>query len=353
MRRWTAAAIFLLAACAPKPVEFPVGMYAVSTPAQAEALKSLGFNALQSYQSEPKDVAALASAARQNGQLLLISPDGAMKAGAHAGDFPGAVWYIQDEPDVSRVTPAQLSAHDRRVKAWAPRNLTAFVVGDARKAKDYPGTADVLMEDWYPVPHLPLESSGDMVKRAADAAGGRRVWAVLQAFDWRLSPQHDPSKPRIGRFPTADEIRFMSYDAVLNGAQGVWYFALEPADTFNLQHAPELLKRVADAARQMSALAPVFARGRDIAPPFAPYPGAPAARAWTYHGRDYVILAARPTGHALKCPPELLASRWRPLFENRRDPRDLLFFWHGDYYLNEHRVLVLESRLSPRRLLGL
>lgn len=345
MRRWAAAAVLLAAACAPKPAEFPVGMYALASADQGAALKRLGFNAVQSYAGDAKTAAAFCAAARKNGQLLLISADPLMTAGARAGDCPGAVWYVQDEPDVSGVTPAQLAAHERRVKAWAPRALTAFVVGDARKAGDYPGTSDVLMEDWYPVPHLPLESSGDMVRRAAAAAGGRRVWAVLQAFDWRLSPQHDPSKPRIGRFPTSDEIRFLSYDAVFNGAQGVWYFALEPGEGFDLLRAPGLLLRVARSAYEMSALAPVFARGTPISPPYPPAPDAPEVRAWRYHGRDYALLEVRKLGKYKRVPEVMLSPHWRPLFSKRRDPRDSLLEHDGVWYLGPYEVLVLESRL--------
>ncbi len=321
-------------------------MYALASADQAAELKRLGFNAVQSYTADPKSAAAFFAAARKNGQLLLISPDPLMTAGARAKDFPGAVWYIQDEPDVSGVTPGELAAHDRRVKAWAPKALTAFVVGDARKAGDYPGTADVLMEDWYPVPHLPLESSGDMVRRAAAAAGGRRVWAVLQAFDWRLSPQHDPNKPRIGRFPTAEEIRFLSYDAVFNGAQGLWYFALEPGEGFDLLRAPGLLLRVVRTAYEMSALAPVFARGAPEPPPYPPSPDAPEVRAWRYHGRDYAVLEVRHLGKYKRVPEAMLSPRWRPLFVPRRDPRDVLLEHEGGWYLGPYEVLVLESRLG-------
>lgn len=140
------------------------------------------------------------------------------------------------------------------------------------------------------------------------------------------------------------EIRFRSYDAVLGGARGVRYLACAPA--------PEIPADVAGPARELRALAPVFARGRSIAPPFAAAPGGPAARAWTYRGRDYVVLAARRAGTDVLFPPELLAPEWRPLFENRRDPRELLRRFGASWYLRAHRVLVLESRLRPGRLLG-
>jgi len=348
-----AAAVSVFAAArAPRPEEFPVGFFGVSAPADARALAEQGFDAVQSYAGDAASVALLARAARANGQLLLASADAPMAAGARAADFPGTVWYLADEPDVHGTTVAELAARERAVKAWAPQARTAFVVGDGRRAADFPGVADALMVDWYPVPHLALESAGDMVRLTAAAAGGRKVWAVLQAMDWRDFPQRDPKKKRIGRFPTADEIRFMSYDAVLNGAQGVWYFTYSTATGVDLGQRPEQMAAVADAARELRALAPVFARGREIAPPFAARPAGPAARAWTYRGRDYVVLAARRTGSDVLFPSEMLAAGWRPLFESRRDPRDLLRRFGASYYLRAHQVLVLESRLSPERLFG-
>jgi hypothetical protein len=51
-------------------------------------------------------------------------------------------------------------------------------------------------------------------------------------------------------------------------------------------------------------------------------------------------------------PGEALEAAWRPLFEARRDPRELLTKYEDAYYLKPYQVLVLESRLRPSRLLG-
>ncbi len=346
-------AVLLAAACGPAPAEFPVGFFGVDAPADARALAAEGFDAIQSYQTEPGRVSALAAEARRRGQLLLVAPHEVEQSARAAREFPGVFWYLQDEPDVSGVSRDQLAGLERRVRAWSPEAKTAFVVGDGRKAKDYPGVADAIMVDWYPVPHLPLESAGDHVRLTAEAAGGRKVWAVLQAMDWRNFPQRDPKKKRIGRFPDAAEIRFMSYDAVLNGASGVWYFTYSTATGSNLSQTPELLFAVSGTARELRAMAPIFARGRPIVLPFEIDPDGVRGRAWTYRGRDYVVLINRRKGVDMKVPEEMLAPRWRPLFEARRDPRELLRPIDGAYYLRQHQVLVLESRLRPRRLIGL
>lgn len=352
MRRIGGLAVLLAAACAPAPAEFPVGFYGVNSPADARALAAEGFDAIQSYRTDPGGVAELGAAARREGQFLLVSPNEVEASTRAGGEFPGVVWYIQDEPDVNGVSRERLAELDRKARAWAPGARTAFVVGDGDKAKDYPGVADVLMVDWYPVPHLPLESAGDHVRRTVEAAGGRKVWAVLQAMDWRNFPQRGAKGSRVGRFPDAAEIRFMSYDAVLNGASGVWYFTYSTPDGSNLSRTPELLFAVSGTARELRAMAPVFARGRPIELPFAVEPDGVQGRAWTYRGRDYVLLVNRRKGADVRVPEEMLAPTWRPLFEARRDPRELLRPVEGAYYLRQHRVLVLESRLRAARLLG-
>lgn len=339
-------------ACGSLSAEFPVGFFGVDTPEDARVLKEEGFDAVQSYQSAPERVLALAAETRRLGQTLLISPYKVAASTYAPREFRGSVWYLQDEPDVHGVTRDQLAVLDKKVHDWSATAKTAFVVGDGRKAGNYPDVADVIMVDWYPVPHLPLESAGDNVRLTAQAAGGRRVWAVLQAMDWRDFDQRDPKKKRIGRFPDAAEIRFMSYDAVVNGAQGIWYFAYSTAPGSNLSQTPELLLAVSLAARELRAMAPIFARGRPTPLPFDPPTKGWMARGWTYRGRDYLVLLNRTNDRQWKVPDEVLRPKWRPLFAPRRDPRDLLKIHQHSYYLRPYQVLVLESAFNPMRLLG-
>ena len=194
-------------------------------------------------------------------------------------------------------------------------------VGEAREA---PGAAGVLLVEWKPAPE-PLESAGDRVS----AQGGRKVWAVLR--DAPRSPKTPPA--------SQEAIRFVSYDAVLNGAAALWY-------------SPALSTAAAGSIVEMRDMAPIFGRGRAIPLPFAPPTDGWAARAWTYHGRDYLVLINRTKDRQWKVPDAALARTWRPLFEARREPRELLKSYKDAYYLKPYQVLVLESRLRPRRLLG-
>lgn len=341
------------AACAqPRLPEFPIGMYGVEDSRQIGRLREAGFDCFQSYSESSGTLHALARGARKAGMRILAHPHGLIAAGSAPKDWPLAAWYLQDEPDVTRTPPTELESLDEKVRRWSPGVPTAFVVGQGSAVARYAGAGDVVMVDWYPVPHLPLESVGEQVGLAVAGARGKPVWAVLQAMDWRGYPQRNATKARIGRFPNQTELRFMSYDAVFAGARGLWYFTDTMPGGKPLGDRPELWSSVAAVAREMRAMSSVFARGRPIPLPFEPPASALAARSWTYRGRDYLVLINRAKGVSVKVPAAALEKSWRPLFATRRDPRDLLREYNGAYYLNPYQVMVLESRLRPKRLLG-
>ena len=202
------------------------------------------------------------------------------------------------------------------------------------------------MVDWYPVPHLKLDSVADQADAAVRALpAGKPLWMVLQAFDWMEEPQRDPSKPRIGRFPTHAEIRLMSYLSILHGAKGLFYFRLQRSGGGTLLDEPELWQAVSRVTRELKSLQPILEGGAAVPLPFPPNPDSVEARAWRYRGRTYVIVLNRKDDISQRIPEELLNPRWRPLFEPRRDPKDLLPKVGDAWYLPPHRVLVFESRL--------
>jgi hypothetical protein len=343
MKRTLLVVLLCASACAKSgPPDFPVGLFGVDTPADADAAKDAGFNAFQSYATSPAQLTALAA----RGMSMLVSPRDLISSTASVKGWPLAAWYLQDEPDVAGTPPAELAAFEARVRAWSPGTPTAFVVGIGTAAATYAQTGDALMVDWYPVPHLPLQSVGEQVRAVVSVAKGRPVWAVLQSMDWRDFAQHNPKKPRIGRFPDRAEMRFMAYDAVLSGARGIWFFTWRPVPGRTLADRPAEWFAVSDVAREMAAMAPIFARGRLKPLPFENDEDGPTARCWAYHGRDYLVLANARRDVLMKVPSAALEAKWRPLFEARRDPRELLESRFGASYLRPYQILVLESRLQ-------
>lgn len=267
-----------------------------------------------------------------------------------ARDWPIDAWYLCGEPDVAKLPRAALQAMSDRTRAWDPDRPQTFDIGEGAPAKVYGGVGDILLMDWYPVPHLPLDSVADQVDLAMRGLPkGKPLWMIIQAYDW-ADEVIDPKKRKGLRFPSHAEIRFMSYLSVLHGARGLFYFAL-PKLGKTLFDYPELWQAVAGTAREMKAMQPIFERGRRIAPPFSGEASGLETGAWRYRGRDYVVILNRKFSAKLTVPDELLRGDWRPLFESRRDPKELLERAGAQWRLGPSRVLVLEGSLRLRDMI--
>ena len=335
--------LLALSACARAPKTFfPIGLFAVRRPASLSLIKEAGFDAFQVYERDTPTLEAMAKEAGPLGLRMLAHPFDLMQAGKPAPRWSMAAWYLQDEPDVVRMDPKYLAELRAKVKAWDPAAPTAFVVGDGHAAARFADGGDILMVDWYPVPHLPLESVGEHVRLTVEAAKGRPVWAVLQAYDWGWEPPRDPKKPPVTRFPTQDEIRYMSYLSLAEGARGLWYFALEPGNGIVLSDRTELWLRLTAVSRELAQLRPVFEDGEAL----GPTPGLPpgmVGRTWRHGGRLYHVLVN--TQHAYReVPARFAADSVRPLFEQHRRLDDILIGEPGKLYLPFGHALVLEER---------
>ncbi|MDD2806242.1 MAG: hypothetical protein PHV33_11855 [Elusimicrobiales bacterium] len=300
--------------------EFPLGFYGIGAPAELAALKQAGFNSFHTYAQDPARLAELAAEAKKQGLKMLAYPDrviGSSYEGA-ARRWPVLGWYLFDEPEVKKLPLASLQALDKRVKDWNPRARTVFVMGEGVAAFTYAGVADALMVDWYPVPHLRLESVGEQVGMVAAGAAiqdpvrkNKPVWAVLQAFDWINYPQR--RSPRVGGFPTFDQVRYMTWLAVARGASGVFYFTYNGSDGIPLPARPERWDIYGRMAAELNGFRKVLEKGKPGVAP-AGLPEGFAARALRQGGRDYLILL-NPTAAPL---PLEAVKGWRPLFELSR-----------------------------------
>lgn len=326
---------------------FPIGIYGVNEPQYIQELYPHGFDSLHTYSSDPKILASLAKEARRYGMWMVVAPEEAQKKTVfETRNWPIDAWYLQDEPDVYKTPPAVLENVSKKTRQWDPKRLQTFVIGQGAPAEKYGHIADILMLDWYPVPHLPLDSVAEQVDLARKfMPKDKPLWMVLQAMDWRDFPQVDPKKPRIGRFPNHAEIRFMSYLAIAHGARGLFYFTFEKSGGLTLFDYPEQWQAVVRVVREIKALQPVLEKGKPIDLSFEFEEPGLEAKVWRYRGRDYVIVLNRKKDRDALFPKELLDFHWRPLFEVRRDPRDLLKKSGDSWYLPPYQVMVFESRL--------
>ncbi len=149
-------------------------------------------------------------------------------------DHPGlGAWKGDDEPEWGKRPLPPLVRAYRVIKEVDPNHPVVIIHaprGTPESLRRYNVTGDILGMDIYPIGYPPGTHSeltnktislvGDHTRIIMEAAGGKMpVWMVLQ-ISW--SGVLKPGKTL--RFPTFPEERFMTYEAIINGARGLIYF---------------------------------------------------------------------------------------------------------------------------------
>ena len=141
-------------------------------------------------------------------------------------DHPALLgWYISDEPNGNIITPEQLEEIYRTVKENDPWHPVSIVfMAPFMSSKKYADALDIVMADPYPIPNLPVTIVGETAGQLKTEFKGKRpFWIVPQAFGggelW-------------SREPTIQEIRSMTWQAIINGATGIQYFVRQGLNYF-------------------------------------------------------------------------------------------------------------------------
>lgn len=316
----TLASVLLACSAAAYAGEFPLCMYGVNDPKDVPTVKQAGFSCFQTYRQEPELLEKLAAAARQEGMKTLFYPRRILEDKTfteQARTWPVLAWYLVDEPDVAGWSRERVAQSHQAAKQAFPNHPTALVVGQGKTAVPFYDLSDVFMVDWYPVPHLPLTSLGDQVALAkAEIQKTDRpdkpLWAVVQLFDWKEYKQYRPDDDRIGRFPTQEELRFMSYDAIMNGATGLFYFIFTTNGKPLPSAAPEYWARLTPVSAELASLRPVLEGGKLVKNPVSKA-GVLELKTWKYDGDKYTLVL-NPTDISQPVPKKLLKKKYRPLF---------------------------------------
>lgn len=158
---------------------------------------------------------------------------------------PGlGVWKGIDEPALSRVPVAGLTAVYKRLRALDPNHPVAIIEAPrvasstpgrtapltAAAVEPYAAACDIHGIDIYPVSVPPgahaggppvntdISVVGDVTGILVRASGHRPIWTTLQIAWSGVLPPH----PLV--FPTLQQARFMAYDAIIAGARGLFFF---------------------------------------------------------------------------------------------------------------------------------
>jgi len=141
-------------------------------------------------------------------------------------DHPALLaWYIADEPIGRSISPGILEETYNTIKKYDPWHpVTIVFMAPFLSSTQYSGALDIVMADPYPVPDIPVTLAGNAAGQlSAEFAGKKPVWIVPQAFgggEWW------------GREPSLQEMRSMTYQAIIRGARGIQYFIRQGLNFF-------------------------------------------------------------------------------------------------------------------------
>ena len=145
------------------------------------------------------------------------------------------VYKGADEPEWGKAPLPPLERMYQVLEELDPNHPLAIIQaprGTIESLKSYNPVCDITGTDIYPIGYPPgahsqfaatnheISMVGDYTRRMAAVAQGKKpVWMTLQiAWSGVLNPG------KILRFPTLPEERFMTYQAIINGARGLNYF---------------------------------------------------------------------------------------------------------------------------------
>ena len=245
------------------PDFFPLGIYTAGNVSQLPILRQAGFNVV----AGPAERSFL-NAAQAAGLKVLASPGTSAGPQFNAAVVRSAIrqfdahpavwgWHLVDEPDLNRITPTDVVQAHRYFKSLRPRKPTALVIYAGYNALDYGHITDVLLLDRYPIPWLPLADFGQQVALARLALGKQKpLFAILQAFDWSYHPALVPGEKNL-RPPTYTELRCMTYCALAQQANGLFYYTFDDGKWKITEH-PETWNAVQNVVKEVHDRLPLF-----------------------------------------------------------------------------------------------
>lgn len=212
-------------------------------------------------------------------------------------------WYIADEPDGPGDDPALAVAAYRLVKRLDPRHPVSLVLNCRDSSPSFLDATDIMMTDVYPIGIDTTRCNATFGVCGCDGCEGRPsdvahrldhyrrswppalrhrmpIWIVLQAF----GGEHHWS-----RLPTPQEIRLMTYLALMHDANGIFYWLYPIGDG---DDATALEAEIGRLCREvLQTLAPfIIAAGSQSGVEISASSAGVHIRAWTNGSGDGAIL---------------------------------------------------------------
>ena len=324
--------------------DFVLGIYGVNDENELPTIKQAGFNTVQTYKKDPEYLSRLAEKAKQYDMKLIISPKKIIGSEYEneAHNYPISAWYICDEPNIRNLSREDMINRNNICKNTFPEHQTAFVISGGKTKIPYYDICDILMIDCYPVPRKPLESFGENValaKQGLIEAGcpQKQLWAVVQIFDWK-----ELKKPRkYGRFPTRDEIRFMSYDALFNGATGLFYFIYTSKGVPLPSSKPKEWKYISEIIQELSFIGEIIDSGKEVKN-IVNVKKPLRAKTYKHEGEKYIIVE-NPTNEMQELPKKFFnKKKFEVLLEKSSNLEDIISKDKKNF--QAYQVIIFKSK---------
>ena len=228
---------------------------------------------------------------------------------------PGlGAWLSMDEPEWKKYPADPLVLGYKNIRELDkdhPVAVNHAPRGTLESLRPYNAACDITGADVYPVgyppgthsdkPNKELSMVGDYTKFMVEVADRRPVWMYLQiAFSGVVN------EGKTLRFPTFPEERFMSYQAIINGARGLFFFggslakALSEEDAklgWNWRFWTRVLRPVIEEIGEKSPLYPAIVAGESMVP-VKVEKGEGVEFCVREVGKDLLILACKREGPA-------------------------------------------------------
>lgn len=165
-------------------------------------------------------------------------------------------WYLVDEPEgIGRADFEVTREFYQIVKETDTEHPCSLVIMGPRAARDYRDCTDIMWIDPYPIPHSPVTYVTDCVSGAVQAVEkDKPTWCVPQAFDWSV---WKTGKVNEVHRPTPDEVRCMTYLALVHGAKGIIYWT-HTGSKYYIRDYPEHWQAMKRLAGELRTLSPVL-----------------------------------------------------------------------------------------------
>jgi hypothetical protein len=182
------------------------------------------------------------------------------------GNHPALLgWELTQRPDAKAIHPDIMRALYEILMEVSPSHPVLTALAYPETMAQYARTTDVIIPWELPIPQFPLSFFAETIRKArAVTRDTRPLWALIQATGNSWATDRGLDDQTEGRLPTPAEVRALAYTAILNGANGLMYYAYSlEASTKERNYlitrdAPELWKSLAALNTEIQSLAPIF-----------------------------------------------------------------------------------------------